>query len=142
MAILLCFLMKKINYLIIVIIVIVIAFLVLMFLRGFNGGEDNWIKDSKGMWVKHGNPSNTPTEVLVQEEAIKCAKGLYEIARSDGLPLNSQCLGTCTDYAVDIVNVPRNSDDDLVENQCASFKEGKVMHFIELDKEGKIVRIG
>ncbi len=54
---------------------------------------------------------------------------------------NSQCLGTCGDYAVDIVHVPRTEGDNLIENQCEDYKTGKVNHFIELDKNGEIVRI-
>ena len=42
---------------------------------------------------------------------------------------------------IDIVHVPRNAEDDLTENQCEDFRLGKVMHFIELDKTGSIVRI-
>ncbi len=29
----------------------------------------------------------------------------------------------------------------ITENQCSEHREGKVKHFIELDKEGNIVRI-
>ncbi|GBE19529.1 hypothetical protein BMS3Abin17_00253 [archaeon BMS3Abin17] len=57
------------------------------------------------------------------------------------MEFSSQCLGSVGDYAVDIVHVPRNDEDNLVENQCEDFRSGKVTHFIELDKEGNIARI-
>lgn len=129
---------KRIVGIIAIAVLLIIIGIIFLLLRG---NEDNWIKDSKGVWIKHGNPSNTPTEVLTQEEAIKCASNLYEIAKFNRLSFNSQCLGTCKDYAVDIVNVPRSEDDNKLENQCADFRSGKVSHFIELDKNGEIVRL-
>ena len=70
-----------------------------------------------------------------------CAVGLYEKAKQEGMNFSSQCLGTCGDFAVDIVHVPRNKEDDKPENQCNEYLQGKVTKFIELDKEGAIVRI-
>jgi len=54
---------------------------------------------------------------------------------------SSQCLGSCDTYAVDIVHVPRTREDDKEANQCESIRTGQLSHFIELDKDGKIVRI-
>jgi hypothetical protein len=103
--------------------------------------EDNWIKDSKGVWIMHGNPSSTPSEVLEQQDALSCASVIYATAYIGNVTFNSQCLGKCGDYSVDIVNVPRTSDDDLKENQCSDYADGITKHFIELDKNGTIVRI-
>jgi hypothetical protein len=111
-------------------------------LRLFVGqGEDSWIKDEKGVWIKHGMPASIPTYVEEQQEIINCSLGLYDKALEEGINFSSQCLGTCGNYAVDIVHVPRIAEDDKVENQCSAYREGKVTGFIELDKERKIVRI-
>lgn len=110
-------------------------------LRGFNGGEDNWIKDSKGIWIKHGNPASMPDYVREQLNLISCSRSLFETARVSGMRFNSQCLGRCIDYSVDVVNVLRNSEDNLVENQCSDYRQGITKHFIELDKNGEIVKI-
>lgn len=75
------------------------------------------------------------------EKIKKCAKNLYEEKKKEGINFSSQCLGTCFDYAVDVVHVPRSEEDNLPENQCKDYREGKVKHFIELDKDGRIVRI-
>jgi hypothetical protein len=128
------------------IIKVFIVFLVCFFVglalfRILNGGEDNWIKDEKGVYVKHGNPSSMPDNVIEQQDAVSCALDLFARAKQATM-LNSQCLGTCGDYAVDVVNVPRTDDDNKPENQCTDFREGKVTRFIELDKNGEIVRIG
>jgi len=131
--------MKKISW---ILIIIVLAALIVVGLRVFwGGGEDNWIKDEKGIWIKHGSPSGTPDYVTEQQDAMGCAGGLYENAKNEGMEFNSQCLGTCGNYSVDIVNVPRTNDDNLPENQCTDFRDGKTMHFIELDKNSEIVRV-
>jgi len=124
------------------IIAILIGILALwLFIRFFVGGnEDNWIKDSRGIWIKHGNPSEIPNYVLVQQQAISCALNLYR-ANETKLNFFSQCLGVCENYAVDIVSVPRTSDDNLIENQCSDYIDGKVGQFIELNKYGNIVRV-
>jgi hypothetical protein len=121
-----------------IILLLIIGWLFVRFVIG--GDEDSWIKDEKGVWTAHGNPTETPNYVTVQQEAIECALNLYNMQVKE--TLSSQCLGTCGGaYAVDIVHVPRNTEDNLPENQCEDYREGKVTHFIELDKEGNVVRI-
>lgn len=128
--------MKKI-YLALIVIVLIIG--VVMIFRP--GGEDSWIKDERGVWIKHGAPSETPDYVLEQQQIINQALSLYQTKKSEGMKFSSQCLGVVGDYAVDIVHVPRNSEDNLAENQCEAYRNGEVTHFIELDKDGNIVRI-
>lgn len=127
--------MKKIFWVCIGVVVLVVG---LLFLRG---NEDSWVKDSRGVYVKHGSPDSVPDYVTEQQTAINCANELYNKTNGEGAGFNSQCLGTCGDYDVDVVHVPRNDIDNLVENQCPSYREGIVGKFIELDKNGEIVRI-
>jgi len=130
----------KNNKLLLVGVIFLAVIAVFLFLRGFSG-EDNWIKDSKGVYVKHGNPSSVPEKVQEQLIVISCAKNLYSEAKQNGMSFNSQCLGKCIDYSVDIVNNPRTAEDDKVDNQCTDFKNGITKHFVELDKNGEVVRI-
>ena len=107
-------------------------------------GEDSWIQDERGIWIKHGNPSSHPDEVYQQGRAIACAFFIYNNEKVNGTIFDSQCLGTCDlggGYAVDIVHSPREDVDNEIENQCESFRNGDVNKFIELDRDGKIVRI-
>jgi hypothetical protein len=128
----------KKSYIIIGIIVLllIIGWIFMRFVIGRN--EDSWIKDSRGIYVKHGNPSETPDYVLEQEEAINCALDKFGNFIEEK---NSQCLGTCGNYAVDIVHVPRTEEDNKIENQCNAYASGQISQFIELDKTGEIVRI-
>jgi len=130
----------------IILILVVLFFIIgiIIFARIFvNGGEDTWIKDSRGVWIKHGNPSETPNYILEQQELMSCAFDKFTdfAEETSSEEISSQCLGICGDYAIDIVHVPRTTEDDLEENQCADFREGRVSHFIELDRFGEIVRI-
>ena len=124
-------------FLIIIVALIIFASLFLF----FRGNEDSWIKDERGVYIKHGNPSSVPDYVEEQTDAISCAFDLYDGVENNGIVFDSQCIGVCEGYAVDIVHVPRTEQDNLVENQCSDFREGNIKHFIELDKDGNIIRI-
>jgi hypothetical protein len=131
--------MKKAYWILIVVLLVIGFFMVFR-----PGGEDSWIKDEKGEYVEHGFPSETPDYVKEQQIAIIQAKELYFQKKQEGIEFSSQCLGTVGEeirYVVDIVHVPRNEEDDKLENQCEDYREGKVEHFIELDQEGNIFRI-
>lgn len=132
--------MRKNKYKTFIIAGAMVLIILAMFLV-FRLQEDSWIKDERGIYVKHGNPSEVPDYVDMQMEIIKCAYDLYNNSKESGIIFNSQCLGTCNDYAVDVVNVPRTSEDNLPENQCVDYREGKVNHFIELDNQGNVIRV-
>ena len=56
--------------------IIIFAILILIFILGLNFivlrmDEDTWIKDSRGVWIKHGNPTETPDEVKEQYYIIQ-----------------------------------------------------------------------
>lgn len=128
--------MKKLYWILVIFLTLVVFIIVFRL-----GGEDSWIKDERGVWVKHGNPSKTPDYVLEQQEIISEALQLYNQKKSGGIEFSSQCLGTVGVYVVDIVHVPRIEEDNKIENQCEDFRTGKVSNFIELDKDGEVVRI-
>ena len=122
-----------------IILLLIIGWLFVRFAIG--GDEDSWVKDEKGIWVKHGNPSETPDYVTEQKAIISKALELYELKKTEGIGFSSECLGTIEDYAIDVVHVPRTQEDDIIGNQCEAYKNREVNHFIELDKDGNIVRI-
>lgn len=45
------------------------------------------------------------------------------------------------DWVADIVHNPRQSLDNLPENQCPAFLEGRASHYVELDLEGEVIRV-
>ena len=129
--------MKKKYWIRIIIAVIVLAIIILI----LRSPEDFWIKGKNGEYVEHGAPASTLDYVKSQQDVVSCARQLYQNEKAKGMVFISQCLGTCGDYAIDIVNVPKTREDDLKENQCEDYMQGKVTGFIELDREGNIFRI-
>jgi hypothetical protein len=117
---------------------VALAIVVFVILRS---PEDSWIKDGRGVWIKHGHPSQTPEGVVAQQEAIMKAKEIYSAKKAGGMEFSSQCLGEVGDYAVDIVHVPRTPEDNYVNSQCDEYRFGRLPHFIELDKDGNVVRV-
>ena len=130
----------SITTLAIVAISVILVVVVLLFL--LRGDEDDWIRnsDTNGVWTKHGNPSTIPVYVVEQKDALNCATDLYNQARNNEMIFDSQCLGACGNYSVDIVHSPRNMDDDKTINQCPDYPK-KTRFFIELDSSGNIVRV-
>ncbi len=131
----------KKNLLFSVLFAVVLLILAVFLLRFFSGDEDTWIKDARGIYIKHGVPSSLPDEVKKQQYTISLAQQMYNSKKELGMNFSNQCLGSVDDYAIDIVHTPRTSEDNLPENQCEDFRLGKVSHFIELDKNGNIVKI-
>lgn len=77
------------------------------------------------------------------DTAINQAKYFYNLKRESGGDFsNGPCLSNALmpGWVVDIVHNPRLSVDDLLENQCSAYLEGRAKHFIELDIEGNFVR--
>jgi hypothetical protein len=127
---------KKLVYFLSVACIFLFVAIVILLLRL---PEDRWIRDSKGIWIKYGNPSDVPLRVFDQKNAIACAIDLYNQTSKE--EISSQCIGSCGDYAVDLVHVPREEVDNRMENQCEDYRLRRVNHFIELDLDGNIVRI-
>lgn len=104
--------------------------------------RDAWVKDKNGIYIKKGNPPTIPTEVSRQQTAIIEALNMFGKEKESGRVLSSQCIGTTTNsYAVDLVHSPRSQEDNLLENQCKDFYEGRVSKYIEVDLNGKIARV-
>lgn len=77
------------------------------------------------------------------DSAINQAKLLYRQKKERGENLsNGPCLSTALmpNWVADIVHDPRLAIDDLPENQCSSYIEGRSQHFVELDTDGNLIR--
>ena len=92
-------------------------------------------------WVfNSGSTSVSKTEV---DTAINQARYLFQIKKLSGNDLSDgKCLSDALlpGWAVDIVHHPRISIDDLPENQCPSYREGRAKHIVELDIDGKLIK--
>ncbi|MCL6429601.1 MAG: hypothetical protein K6V36_01915 [Anaerolineae bacterium] len=78
-----------------------------------------------------------------RERAVRLARELYQQKKAEGMDMsNGPCLAEeiIPDWCVDIVHSPRQPVDNLPENQCQSYRSGRVHHFVELDLEGNVLR--
>jgi len=131
--------MKNIKIVYWIIAAIVLLVVITLLIRG---SEDNWIKNSRGVYIEHGHPKNMPQEVEDQQRIIEAAQSLFEAATLNEQDLSSgPCLGTVENYAVDITHDPRQAVDDEQKNQCQDYIDGKVSNYIELDQNGEVLRV-
>jgi hypothetical protein len=81
-----------------------------------------------------------------RQQAIRQAYALYEKAKARGMNFSrGPCISNGKDivgWVVDIAHRPRQPVDDLPQNQCSAFIDGKVDHFVELDPRGRLIRTG
>ena len=56
---------------------------------------------------------------------------------------NGPCLSNelMPDWVADIAHDPRLPVDNLPENQCSAFRDGKAEHFVELDVNGEVIKV-
>ncbi len=93
------------------------------------------------LFFSSGTTKSTPRSEI--DTAINQAKFIYSQRKSMGENFsNGPCLSNALmpGWVVDIVHSPRSSIDDLLENQCPAYIEGKAAHFVELDTEGNLIR--
>lgn len=77
------------------------------------------------------------------DSAVSKAKHIYSEMKAQGVDFSSgPCLSNALkpDWVLDIVHNPRLPADDLSENMCPAYKEGRAKHFVELDTEGNLIR--
>lgn len=88
----------------------------------------------------------TPTAAATQSEpdrAVARAKEVYTELKEKGTDFTAgPCIAEdlMLDWVADVAHDPRQPVDDNPENQCASYREGKAHHFVELDPEGNFIR--
>jgi|CXWK01.1.fsa_nt_gi hypothetical protein len=78
------------------------------------------------------------------DNAVKKAQDVYKNRKNAGTDFSSgPCLTNdlMPDWVVDIAHNPRQKLDELAENQCPAYIEGRAAHFVELDLEGEVIRI-
>ncbi len=77
------------------------------------------------------------------KEAYDGATNLYRQMKSRKVDLSSgPCLSNdlMPGWVADLVHDPRIALDELPENQCQAYFEGRAKHFVELDLQGRLVR--
>lgn len=84
------------------------------------------------------------TRTIDPELAVAKAKEAYRDQQVQGVDFsNGPCLSNelFDDWVADIAHSPRIEIDDLPENQCSAFREGRSRHFVELDLQGNLIQV-
>ncbi len=89
--------------------------------------------------------SGTQTVISKSEidSAVNQAQHVYRQTKLSGGDFsNGSCLSNALmpDWVADIAHSPRLPIDDLPENQCSAYLEGRAKHFVELDVDGNLIR--
>lgn len=77
------------------------------------------------------------------DTAINQAKFLYQQEKERNRDFsNGPCLSEALlpDWVLDIAHNPRLPIDNLSDNQCLTYLEGRAKHFVELDTDGNLIR--
>lgn len=77
------------------------------------------------------------------DTAVNQANYLYSQRKKLGEDFsNGPCLSEALlpGWVLDIAHSPRTPVDDLPQNQCQSYREGRSKHFVELDINGNLIR--
>lgn len=88
--------------------------------------------------IKNSSPSKSEID-----SATNQAKYIYTDMKARGMDFSQgPCLSNALmeDWVLDIVHKPRLPIDDLSENMCPAYKEGRAKHFVELDVDGNLIR--
>lgn len=89
----------------------------------------------------NSQPKATPKNEI--DTAVNQARFLFSQRKEMGEDFSKgPCLSNALmpGWVVDIVHNPRIAIDDLPENQCPAYIEGKAKHFVELDLNGNLMR--
>jgi ABC-type glycerol-3-phosphate transport system substrate-binding protein len=78
-----------------------------------------------------------------RDRAAAAAQDAYAEAKAEGMDFEAgPCLGVVLEgWVADVAHDPLRDVDDLPENQCEAFRSGEADHFVELDLEGRVIRV-
>jgi len=78
-----------------------------------------------------------------QQRAVEAAQQLFQRKKAEGMSMSrGPCLGEIMPgWVADVVHNPRQPIDEDPDNQCRAYLKGEAKHFVELDMEGKLVRV-
>ncbi|MEE9323570.1 MAG: hypothetical protein V3U72_03415 [Candidatus Aenigmarchaeota archaeon] len=85
-----------------------------------------------------------PVSEQAKSECIELCKGLSRLLELSDGPCLSDTQGggnwIIEDWVCDVAHDPREPVDNLPENQCQEFREGKAHHFVEVDPSCEFIK--
>jgi hypothetical protein len=89
--------------------------------------------------------SQQPAQDIKQQAIFSCIQMCKSTSKNLDYA-NGPCLSdnssdwNVSDWVCDIAHSPRQDVDNLPENQCSAFREGKATHFVEVDTSCNLIR--
>lgn len=77
------------------------------------------------------------------DSAVNQANFIYTQMKAQGVDFSEgPCISNALmpGWVLDIAHSPRIPTDDLPQNQCLAYREGRAKHFVELDLDGNLIR--
>lgn len=100
-----------------------------------------------GLFLFSGwNCSGVKKDEMVKDDndrAIELAEEIFKQKKSEGMDMSSgPCLSNeiIPGWVVDVAHNPRQPIDNLPENQCSAYRDGRASHFVELDLDGNLIK--
>jgi len=131
--------MRKYSYMIFKIKLFTVFFLMIVLVAGWTiySNRKTSLYEQTSSTYKPGVDAEVDTAVNQAQQYYRQKKALGEDF-STGPCLTNDLMAN---WVVDIVHVPRTAEDNLPENQCQAYLEGRAKHFVELDTNGNLVRV-
>ncbi len=114
-----------------------ILFLLIFGCAGENQSTEN--NSGNSAFVSYSPPDENGVEInpQVYNELPRdsCIKACLLEKRTRGDLSQGPCLGIiAVNYVCDVAHNPREDVDNVPENQCADYVQGRVLHYIEVDE--------
>lgn len=121
--------------------IFVIIFLAILMVVGCGAEGNNQIEDTAEALT--GLNKVGVKQAASQDLAIARCREIFQQKVARGEDMNTgPCLAEeiVEGWACDVAHNPREDIDNDPANQCQSFRDGQVTHFVELDQSGVLIK--
>jgi len=89
----------------------------------------------------HLKSKSDEKEIAMQRCIEECKNAMIRGVDLSNGPCLLNPIPGLKDWVCDVAHNPRQPVDNLPENQCSSFREGKAKHFVEIDTACNLIRV-
>ena len=89
----------------------------------------------------HLKSKSNEKEIAIQKCIEECKNAMIRGVDLSNGPCLLESIAGLNDWVCDVAHSPRQPVDNLPENQCSSFREGRAKHFVEVDTACNLIRV-